>query len=428
MKCYLRLMICSGMLLLLNSFVLGSAYGLFEQGTRASGMAGAFTATANDPSAIFYNPAGLAFFSQKQLYVGGNIFNISGSFTGSAPVPGDGVKERLRNTTLLLPNVYYVHPINDKIIAGVGVYTPFGLTTDWESPEKFTGRFIATRTQLSSFSITPSIGYQLNKNMGFGFGLELRESKVILERNLPVLFSDLNAVFDSAHLTIDSGYKMNVSFNAGFLYKFLDTYRIGLTYRHSVNAKYSGKADLNLIPLTNPPGGSIPGIVLPEGSVSVTANLYYPSMLSVGFAYQPRENMNLELDISWTKWDGLKEITIVFPENPVYNTTIPSKYKNALNFRLGAELKLRPDMTARAGYYFDQSPVPVESIDPIIPDSNRHGLSLGLSLVHGQMTLEVYNLFVLFQKAQTKGQSHFNYNGNYSKFADIIGIAMNYNW
>ena len=39
----------------------GSAFAINELGVRAQGMAGAFASIADDGSAIFFNPAGMAF-------------------------------------------------------------------------------------------------------------------------------------------------------------------------------------------------------------------------------------------------------------------------------------------------------------------------------------------------------------------------------
>ena len=43
---------------------------LNEHGTRAMGQAGAFAARAYDPSAVYFNPAGLAFQDRDALYIG----------------------------------------------------------------------------------------------------------------------------------------------------------------------------------------------------------------------------------------------------------------------------------------------------------------------------------------------------------------------
>ena len=71
-----------------------AGFAIFEQGARGMGFAGAFTAQANDPSAIFHNAAGIGFLKGKQLYLGGTLIHPSTNFTGSAPFPGEGVGRR----------------------------------------------------------------------------------------------------------------------------------------------------------------------------------------------------------------------------------------------------------------------------------------------------------------------------------------------
>src|SRR5215218_9945800 len=51
--------------------VRGAGFGLFEQGAKAMGMAGAFTAQADDPSLFFYNVGGLGLANQRQWALGG---------------------------------------------------------------------------------------------------------------------------------------------------------------------------------------------------------------------------------------------------------------------------------------------------------------------------------------------------------------------
>src|SRR5688572_33147205 len=70
-----------------------AGFALFEQGARGMGFAGAFTAQASDPSAIFHNPAGIAFLRGKRLYLGGTGVAPSGNFQGSVPFPGPTVTE-----------------------------------------------------------------------------------------------------------------------------------------------------------------------------------------------------------------------------------------------------------------------------------------------------------------------------------------------
>ena len=428
MKITMKFAIWCGIFYLFIGIVQGSAFSIFEQGNKASAMGGAFTATADDPSAIFYNVAGLAFMSHDQLYVGGNLLFTSGSFSGSDPVPGANIKEKMARRSTVLPNVYYIRPINEKFTAGIGLFTPYGLSTEWQAPEKFTGRFFAQRASISCFSINPAIAFHLNDELGIGAGLEIRESKVILERDLPFLVQPMNAIFDIAHLTMESKRKFSISFNVGMIFKFMNNYQIGVSYHHKIKARYSGKAEFAIIPLSIVPGDQIPGVDLPEGNVAVNTSLNYPSTLSVGFAYKVNEGLNVEFDVNWVKWSDVKELLIEFPDNPIFNIQIDENYKNAMNLRLGLEKKLGTNLFGRAGYYYDKSPVPPQSIDPIIPDSGRHGVSVGLGILKGSMNLELYNLIIFFQKGDTQGISRFNYNGVYKKFADIMGVALTYKW
>jgi len=411
-------------LLVSAEYVFSSGYGIFEQGAKASGMAGAFTATADDPSAIFYNVAGLAFLTKEQLYAGGNLIFTSGSFTGADPFPGASVKEKLDSKTFFIPNIYYLKPLNNKITFGVGIFSAFGLETEWKEREKFSGRFISQHSQLNTLSINPSIAYSVNDNLGLGLGIELKESSVILERNIPFYIPELGGIFDVAHLKIKSDRAWDFSFNLGFIYKFNNNYRFGISYRHKLTADYSGKGKFNIIPLTSPELNDIIKKMFPEEEVSVKTNLSFPSILSLGFAYQFDEDLYGELDVNWVSWNVMQNIIIDFIDWNIFDTTIKENYKNSFNIRIGLEKIIESNLKLRTGIYYDKTPVPVESIDPILPDSSRIGLSFGMGMQKGNVNLEIYDLIIFFMKADTKGQSHFGYNGTYKNFANVIGFAL----
>src|ERR1700730_18193285 len=90
-------------LLLCPTPVRAAGFALFEQGGKAMGFAGAFTAQASDPSAIFHNPAGIAFLRGTQIYLGGTAVMPTWQFEGANPFPGTGVTEQGATTVLLPP-------------------------------------------------------------------------------------------------------------------------------------------------------------------------------------------------------------------------------------------------------------------------------------------------------------------------------------
>ncbi|MBI5211731.1 MAG: PorV/PorQ family protein [Elusimicrobia bacterium] len=63
-------------------------------GTRALGMGGAFTAVASDPSALYYNPAGLSLLSAHEFdaaFLAGQADNFHQQFAYAGPVPYGGI-------------------------------------------------------------------------------------------------------------------------------------------------------------------------------------------------------------------------------------------------------------------------------------------------------------------------------------------------
>src|SRR5438876_7741942 len=60
----------------------GSGFALFEAGAKAVAMGGAFAATADDPSAIFYNVAGIAQQRRGEVLFGGTAINFQNQFRG----------------------------------------------------------------------------------------------------------------------------------------------------------------------------------------------------------------------------------------------------------------------------------------------------------------------------------------------------------
>ena len=86
-----------------------AGYGLYEQGARALGQAGAFTARADDPSAIYFNPAGLSRLDGKALLLSPNLIVFKAEFTGIAPDPGYGVHESTVPKVFPPFAAYYAH-------------------------------------------------------------------------------------------------------------------------------------------------------------------------------------------------------------------------------------------------------------------------------------------------------------------------------
>src|SRR4029079_854498 len=115
-----------------------AGFAIFEQGARGMGFAGAFTAQANDPSAIFHNAAGIAFLKGKQFYGGATLINPTATSTGADPSPGAAVTETGDTGLLVPPAVYYTQPFSERIVFGIGLPTPLRPTPSCGAPGRVT--------------------------------------------------------------------------------------------------------------------------------------------------------------------------------------------------------------------------------------------------------------------------------------------------
>ena len=199
-----------------------AGFSIFEQGTKAMGMAGAFTAQADDPSLLFYNAGGLAFVDRAGLLGRRHLDQgPQGGFRGRHPVPGRGLPRRSRRRS---PSSRRTSTSCSRSTQtwkfGLGIETPFGLTTEWENPDQFAGRFLCTKAALRAFDLNPTIGWQVTPTFGIGFGAIARVSDVELNRNIAAINPFTQQVVDVGRLKLEADFSEGYGYNVGILHKF----------------------------------------------------------------------------------------------------------------------------------------------------------------------------------------------------------------
>src|SRR6185436_1325165 len=182
-----------------------AGFSIFEQGTKAMGMAGAFTAQADDPSLLFHNVGGLGFVEERQFSAGFTwIHGLKADFEGGNPYPGVGYRAEQKKLSEFPPHLYYVQPITDTLKFGFGIMTPFGLTTEWENPNQFAGRFLSTKAALRVFDLQPTLGWKATPSFSLGIGAIARISDVELDRNVPRINPFTQRVADIGSLKLEA--------------------------------------------------------------------------------------------------------------------------------------------------------------------------------------------------------------------------------
>ncbi len=417
--------------LLFVSLVFASGFNISEQGTRATAMGSAFIARAFDPSAVFYNPAGIAFLGKKWTYLGGTLIAPRGSFEGANPFPGEGVEEKLSAQYFPVPNFYFVYPASEKLTFGFGVYSPFGLGTKWENAKKFTGRYISTNSYIKMVTLNPVIAYKFSDAVSLGVGLQYSFSKVHMEQYLPAYNPFSFKIEDVGTALMDSNWKGTLGFNAGILVKPSEKFSFGLTYRHHQKANYKGTANLTQIPTGNSVFDGIVSTLLPfNKDLNVKASIKYPSYIGGGVAFYPTEKLSFEFDLGYTFWSMYKELPVSFTDYPQLNPSseeIKEYYKNNFTGRFGVEYKVKEGTYLRAGYVYDQKAAEPESVTPILPDTTRHLISLGLGKdINENLYVDITGIYLLGEDRSTEGKNKYGYEGTFKTNALLLGIDFGY--
>ncbi len=420
MKYLLRTLLLSGlMVILLVHQADGAGFGIFDQGARAFAMAQAFTALADDPSAIFYNPAGISQLEGTEVYAGTTIIAPVVEYSADP-----GSKSSDEEDNIFFPSYFYVtHRVNNKLTAGFGVFSPFGLVAEW--PDDWEGKYISTKSEIKTFFLNPVISYQVTSSISVAAGFDYVYSELEMKKNIDFRTRSL----PDGEVKMD-GTGSGIGYNLGLLYHITDTANFGITYRSAVDIDYDGNADFTL-------PSSIFNTSFPDGKI--TSNIKLPPRLTVGIATTTIKDWIFTFDIAWTGWSTIDELVVDFANEkdlPKDKETTYLKWNDVFSYHFGMEYQLLKSLKLRGGYYFDTTPMPGDTYTPLIPGGNRHGLSVGAGYTRGNFNTELTYGVLFFEEARKSNdiggpnpslsQENGRANGAYSTFVNLLGINLSY--
>jgi long-chain fatty acid transport protein len=421
----LRFTITTALALAFATTAFGAGFSIFEQGAKASGMAGAFAATADDPSAIFYNPAGLAQQRRLAAYAGATFINFSNEFTGdpNSPVTA-GTSGKYDRHTFIPPNVYAIVPIGENLTVGFGSYAAWGLRTDWADP--WVGRYVSRDADLKTMSFNPAIAWQTSDGrFALGGGIEYRRARVILNANRMALNPFTGRIADVANTRLVSDYGDDLGWNVGVLFKATDRLRFAATYRTDMEMELEGQAEINQIPTGNSQLDAIISTQLPPNQ-AINTVFPFPAIASAGVAFSPNANWDVEFDITHMTWSNFEALSVNFETTPNASFTRVQNWEDSSAYRLGANYKATADWDVRLGALYDQNPQPTEAVSPLLPDSDRIGVTFGAGFHRGPWIVDAAAFVLHFKDRSTLGGNDEGFDGTYETDAVLWSVNLGY--
>jgi long-chain fatty acid transport protein len=298
-------------------------------------------------------------------------------------------------------NFYATSALTDDIVVGIGVYNPYGLGTEW--PDQWAGATITQKVNLETFYISPTVSYRVMENLSVGVGFNFVTGSAEIHRYVDN--------FNPAGQVSIEASGLGYGFNVGVMYKPTDALSVGATYRSSTKITPTGTA-------TFTPNRS----VYPAGDVETKMEL--PSTAFLGVAYKVMDNLEVEVDYQYIGWSSYKELAFTFKKDGS-SVFSPKEYEDTFILRAGAEYTMG-DLQLRAGYLYDNNPVPDSKLEPLLPDANRNGINVGLGYkLTETITVDVSYLYLKFDE-RTAANTDINFDGLYHADAHLFGINFGY--
>jgi long-chain fatty acid transport protein len=399
-----------------SNIILAGGFQINEHGAKAMALGGAYTAIANDASAIYWNGAGMTQLSGTNFLLGTALIAPRSSFRGVAPAVD---QFDMKSAVFFPSHLFITHSFTPDLSAGIGITTPFGLGTEWE--EDWIGKYLAIETELKTFWIPLTVAYNVFEDLSVSAGFVYSFADVLITRK-----NSQQPFEGDAFIHLEGSESSAFGYTFGIMYKPINQLSIGAAFRSQVHYTFEGTAEAT--------GAQqlLEEKIIPQGDV--TADLKTPVNIVGGIAYQVIPQLRLSADFQWIGWSSYDSLKVDFADPDYDDLASPRLYNDTYNIRFGVEYKAWKDISLLGGIYFDKMPVDQKYVNPSLPDSDRLGFSIGAD-VKLMENIGVTGSYLFIRAAEltvddseeiyTPGNSPFN--GIYNSYANVFSLSIYYN-
>lgn len=393
-------------------------FAINEWSAEGVAMGGARMFAEGDAANVAYNPASIT-------KVDGEAFKVSATYIsphGEYDLYGaDGkIDESGKNRVHFgfAPGTYYVKKLNDKDWFGIGAFSRFAMVSEFErGSDVSTNAFLS---RLNGVSVTPTFAHKFDNKWSAAVGAEINYVGLTMEKN---------AMPGPSVPTHTKGESYALGWNAAANYAFDDKNEIGVVYRSRI--KHSMEADFHAYDVVNSNTNQYLGNFSGDAYGEVTL----PESWHIGYNHKFDDKTRVELNAVRTGWDTYKNLDIMISgtENGMFDRLHPNdkNWDDGWRYAIGVEHKLSDKYTLMAGFAYDESSIPYDGGDFMVPTGDRKTYSIGARYNDKDQTLaialgwmDVGDLrFGFRENNQITGHAH-----THDSFTKIIGISYQRNF
>ncbi|MEW6457400.1 MAG: outer membrane protein transport protein [Acidobacteriota bacterium] len=397
-----------------SASVFGNGLNLNSLGSKALSMGGAFVGLANDFSAVYWNPAGIAQFDSK--YSGFYLTDV---------IPSGNYKYSISEMTLVDTNftkhyfsglAAYYYPLADKLMGGIGIYAPSNLGSEWTGADLKAltkGKTVDWMSRIGLISISPVVAYKISERLFIGATLNINYGAM-----------ELKTVAGGEQYSEESS-GWGIGTTLGILAKPNDMISLGLTFKTASKLSFEGEAVMLALPVHLG--------VSPKSDFE--RDITWPMWLGGGIAIKPFHNFTLTADIQWTQWSiedivitDYKAMTwnIIFRLTPEKEEEMKFLWVDRTQIRFGSEYLINGKIALRGGYYYDPTPVPDETMNILLPSFTFNGITFGLGYKKDRFQLDFGLEYLMGKERKDIKPTEENMPGTYGMNIVIPTISISF--
>ena len=359
-KCLLLLTLLS---LTPTSTLRANGMRLVSQDAFAAARGEAFAATADNPSAVYYNPAGLTQLEGHQFRSSIYSLYFDPTFQPPAGASNSGTTYEIDQKYAVVPQLFYSYSLPDHpLTLGLGLYSPHGAAVAWPQDTGF--RAVALEGDLLYLRFNPVLAYQVNRCFSIAGGIMIDYGDISLDQGL------IGTAFPFANNFHFEGDDISLAYNLGVLWQPNQKVSLGATLRSATTLNFKGQTEIERQPVIQPT------------SLPATMEYEFPLTAVFGLSYRPTPKWNIEFNADFTEWSTFDSTTIHQTGRtpfPVQNDVpVTLDWKDSWIYKFGVTRYFDKGWHGSVGYVFSESSVKDSYYSPLVADLDRHFLSVGV--------------------------------------------------
>lgn len=393
-------------------------FAINEWSAEGVAMGGARMFAEGDAANVAYNPASITKVDGEAFKVSATYISPHGEYD-LYDKNGDFLESGHNRVHFgFAPGSYYVKKLNDKDWFGIGTFSRFAMVSEFERDSRVSTNAFVSR--LDGVSVTPTFAHKFDDKWSAAVGAEINYVRLTMEKN--ILWANDNPITP----THTKGESYALGWNAAANYAFDDKNEIGVVYRSRI--KHSMEADFHAY----------------NGPVTLSGDAYgevtLPDSWHIGYNHKFNDKTRVELNAvrtNWSTYDALN-INVSGTWEPNFDKVhaSPKNWEDGWRYAIGVEHKLSDKYTLMAGFAYDESSIPYDGGDFMVPTGNRKTYSIGARYNDKDQTLaialdwmDVGDLSFKFRDStDPTGDKLGRHAHTHDSFTKIIGISYQRNF